>query len=217
MNRFMIKKAKRNILLTLLLLVLFTPMATAGISGSLHDFSTKVWSDGYRCKVCHTPHHGDSSHDYGPLWNHTTTTQTYTVYSSPTLEQTIGQPGDVSKLCLSCHDGTVAIDSYGGNSGSNYMTGPVAVGRNHDLSDDHPIGFQWTHQTGSCLNQSCHFGNSSGDPYSYTLRFYARPGLGTAWIECSTCHDPHNSGLGNPMLRMSNVQSALCLLCHNDK
>lgn len=36
-------------------------------------------------------------------------------------------------------------------------------------------------------------------------------------VECATCHDPHNAGVGAPptFLRVSNTGSAVCLACHN--
>ena len=72
------------------------------------------------CQYCHAPHSGIGK---GPLWAQTYSTQTYTMYSSTTSGlDTYKQPvaGSPSSLCLSCHDGTVAINSYGGalNPGS---------------------------------------------------------------------------------------------------
>ena len=216
----MIKTKKKDILLTLFLLVFFTHVALAEITGSAHDLSGAGYGSNEICIFCHTPHNGVSEVDgktYGVhLWNHEITSATYTLYNSPTLDATMEQPGGVSKLCLSCHDGTIAIDSFGGNSGTNYMSGSKAVGRNSDLSDDHPVGFRWEHQTNPECTTACHFGGPTGDPYSYEVRFYNHR------MECSTCHDPHNNGPeggsgDNPMLRMTMNGSALCLLCHNRK
>src|SRR5215472_1749968 len=58
------------------------------------------------CIFCHAPH---SASGAGPLWNHQLSVTTYTPYSSPTLKATVGQPTGSSKLCQSCHDGTVAL------------------------------------------------------------------------------------------------------------
>src|ERR1035437_6666309 len=61
------------------------------------------------CQYCHAPHSGIGK---GPLWSQTFSTQTYTLYSSSTAPQeTMKQPwaGGSSSLCLSCHDGTVAV------------------------------------------------------------------------------------------------------------
>lgn len=62
------------------------------------------------CVYCHTPH-GANTSIAAPLWNRTNKTNTYTLYNSVTLTQTVGQPGTNSLTCLSCHDGTVGIDS----------------------------------------------------------------------------------------------------------
>ena len=63
------------------------------------------------CVYCHTPHGANSQVD-APLWNRTVNTGTYQIYDKPrTLNRPIGQPGPNSLTCLSCHDGTISIDS----------------------------------------------------------------------------------------------------------
>jgi len=57
------------------------------------------------------------------------------------MDSTPGQPDGVSKLCLSCHDGTVALDSYGGVNGSTIITGSALLGT--DLSTSHPISMKY--------------------------------------------------------------------------
>jgi len=73
------------------------------------------------CVFCHTPHGATQSDEGGlalrsPLWNRRVPAgTTYTPYTSSTLDAlniTEGfnnTPGGSSKLCLSCHDGTLAI------------------------------------------------------------------------------------------------------------
>ena len=59
------------------------------------------------CSYCHAPHSGLNM----GLWNQKLTTQQYTVYQSNT-EKNIGiqpVPASSSNMCLSCHDGTVAV------------------------------------------------------------------------------------------------------------
>src|SRR5947209_13642867 len=90
--------------------------ANAQITGTDHDFSGFAWSDNQICKPCHTPHFAHP--ERGQLWNHDipSATQAYTLFGG-----TAGTSADidtVSKLCLGCHDGTVAVDSFGGNAGS---------------------------------------------------------------------------------------------------
>jgi predicted CXXCH cytochrome family protein len=197
---------KMRVLSAIFLLSLYPMAATALISGSAHDFSTEGWSGNKICEPCHTPHNADGSVADAPLWNHEVTSAIYNLYSSPTLDAPIGQPGGLSKLCLSCHDGTVALDAFGGNTGSISIGPPELLGT--DLRDDHPIGILWTHQTldgGDCTR--CHF--------SMPLPFFGPSGNKT--IECATCHDVHNDVSENYLLRESMAGSQLCLVCHQDK
>jgi len=93
------------------------------------------------CQRCHALHKS-SGGGPGPLWDHETTMATFILYSSNTLDATINSPSDFgSKLCLSCHDVTVAIDSYGGVTGTDFMTGLSMPGT--DLSNDHPVSFTY--------------------------------------------------------------------------
>ncbi len=175
--------------------------ATAEITGSDHDFTTEVWTDQI-CIVCHTPHNADTTITDSPLWNHGVTVSTFTPYDSATLDATVAQPGGTSKLCLSCHDGTIAIDTFGGNTGGDMMTGDANFGT--DLSDDHPIGFAFDAALVTADGEL-------NDPTATGLPLF---GTGGDQMECSTCHDVHNSDGFSSMLRLDNVGSALCLKCH---
>ena len=63
------------------------------------------------CVYCHTPH-GANTQIKAPIWNRTINTGEYKIYDKlRTLNRPIGQPGANSLTCLSCHDGTIAIDS----------------------------------------------------------------------------------------------------------
>jgi len=79
------------------------------------------------CVFCHTPHGADTTVS-APLWNKTKSTASYTMYDSPTMDQAEpGAPGGVSVACLSCHDGTQAMDVIINAPGSgNYSTGATA-------------------------------------------------------------------------------------------
>lgn len=71
------------------------------------------------CVFCHTPHGGRPSDPSTavPLWNRAMpdTSQVYQMYNSPNFDGATswinGKPQGVSLACLSCHDGTVGIDS----------------------------------------------------------------------------------------------------------
>ena len=86
--------------------------------------SVAIWMNTMRndytevCVYCHTPH-GANTTIAAPLWNRTNKGNTYTLYNIPlTSGQTATQPGVSSLTCLSCHDGTVAIDSIVNMPGS---------------------------------------------------------------------------------------------------
>lgn len=186
--------------------------SAASIAGSRHDFSAKGWGSTELCIFCHAPHNANVT--AGTLWNHAVTAATYTLYTSTTLNATLAQPaaGAPSKLCLSCHDGTVAIDSFqvGGamRTGTVFATGAVLVGT--DLSNDHPIGFVYD----AALVTADAAGGSPGlvVPAS-TSQVSANVPLYASKVECSSCHNVHDPVNGN-FLRVSNTGSALCLKCH---
>lgn len=205
------------ILATISMLTSTSP-ATGGIQGSVHDFSQQGWSGGEFCVVCHTPHDA-SSHQQAPLWNHTISDTVYELYGSPSLIYETEQPGpgNPSRLCLSCHDGTVAIDSFGGNGGNTNITGRANLGTN--LSDDHPVGVYWDHQTGTsnlyCLG--CH--RLEWDPDTSSFAFTGNPGQELKFynrrVECPSCHDVHNVNVQDEkLLRKTMDGSQLCLHCH---
>lgn len=175
--------------------------AAGTIVGSKHDL--KAISGGEICIVCHTPHNADISTTDAPLWNHTLTTASYTLYASPTLNATtISQPTGVSKLCLSCHDGTVAPDAFAGHAGTTVL--PVGTGGNLgvNLKKSHPVSFIYDDTMATADGE------------------LALPStLPTGWVnggkfECSSCHDVHNKTGFQAMLLKDNAASALCLTCH---
>ena len=140
--------------------------ASGAITGSKHDFSAATWSDQQICKPCHTPHNADISLT-GRIWAHDLSTATYkyhggTVAGADGSTSTDAGTGtaaqtdmdNASRLCLSCHDGTVALDSFMGKNGGKPTAGTkigaltqTQVGYNPDLatpdlSNDHPVGYK---------------------------------------------------------------------------
>ncbi len=183
------------------------------ISGSAHDFSGETWNPGGEiCVVCHTPHNADISVAEAPLWNHEVTAATFTPYSSVTLTATVGQPNNSSKLCLSCHDGTVALDNFGGQTGgTDFLSGNDTLGT--DLSNDHPVSF--TYDAALATADGGLFDpitQSSGVTVSGTIDDDLLLGN---MMECASCHDVHNGSGVAMLLKKSNAASALCLTCHN--
>ena len=190
-----------------------------GVVGSKHDIneyakiyngvpSTISGDEQERvCAFCHTPHHAldpaDNNADYLPLWSHDLTSKNYAPYASDTLNATIGDPLiGPSRLCMSCHDGVVAIDTHYKKAGDTInaaqLTGDIfsvsdaehgAVGAGDSLIGDHPIGFNYidAKNADKGLNpESDQFkGNGSGVTIKDTLH------LGTT-MTCATCHDVHN-------------------------
>jgi hypothetical protein len=221
-------KERRSLMRKLLILFLamallagLSAISFAEISGSVHDFSTSAWSGGQICLPCHAPHNV-ATPVIPPLWNHEVTTATYIVYDSPTLDAgPLGQPAGSTLLCLSCHDGTVAVDSFGGATGTFFIQGPSNLGT--DLSNDHPISFAYNTTLATT-------DGGLWDPASKEVTIgsggFTRSGtiqevmLQDNQLQCASCHDVHNDFVaggigGDPLLLISILSSELCLTCHN--
>ena len=138
--------------------------AGTGVNGSLHDMTLVVGNTadqmGRVCVFCHTPHHAvvTTNTDQLPLWNHTMTDDSqFTAYTWATPNNQGAIINDVlagpSRLCMSCHDGSIAIDQHGKAMSENgtikidtLNTGMDGAGRANltkDLSNTHPIGFDY--------------------------------------------------------------------------
>jgi len=194
-----------------------------GLMNSHHDFSGATWSGNEYCKPCHTPHNANMDVNNSPLWNHQVTSATFNIYSSNTLDANPGQPTGKSKLCLSCHDGTVAIDNHSGNTSGTIFAGFGSLST--DLGDEHPISINYdaalVAQDGE-LNDPTVTASGLGGTISEDL-------LENGKLECTSCHDVHlsrnsqgcigchdmhNGTTTTLSLWKSNNGSALCLTCH---
>jgi len=155
------------------------------------------------CVYCHTPHNADPTI---ALWNRKMPAVTYQLYSSSTLQATLNQPTGSSRLCLSCHDGILALGNLrepppGEELKLGPMSGKHMLGT--DLSDDHPISFVYD---GELAVRQGELVDPTTLPKSVHLD-------ATKQVQCTTCHDPHEDR--RPMfLRMSNDGGAMCLSCH---
>lgn len=188
------------------------------ISGSAHDFRGYLWNhSGEICEPCHTPHHTKPLP--APLWNHQLSTATYTMYDSvysPTMDADVSpQPNGASKICLSCHDGTVALENYGDiTDGTIFLYGKELIGT--DLTDDHPISFVYdtalSVKDGELFDPSIKPSGIIGSVGSVNDDMLLQ-----GKMECSSCHDVHNTRAvaGTKLLLKDNVGSALCLTCHD--
>jgi predicted CXXCH cytochrome family protein len=155
------------------------------------------------CIFCHTPHNATP---LSPLWNKALEPQAYTVYASPTLKAgPLPQPSGPTKLCLSCHDGTIAMGAVLNPAGGISMAGgdrlpPGSLSEfGLDLSGHHPVSFRYQDalpnaELAASLPPDLVFG-------------------GGGEVHCTTCHDPHNDGYGEFLLK-DNRYSALCITCH---
>jgi hypothetical protein len=212
--------------------------AKTGIVGSRHDinaFATEGGVGGVAkdsqervCAFCHTPHHayttdmaGAENADYLPLWSHELTAKTYTGYASDTLQAIVGDPlVGPSRLCMSCHDGVIAVDTHYLNlgvkkdgaqlTGDDFagITNPAAsgaVGKGTSLAGDHPIGFDYI--AAQTADQTAGGGLAAGIKVASTNKFLADGAPTSIFIvdtlygvangpktimTCSTCHEVHN-------------------------
>ena len=187
----------------------FGGVASAQIAGTGHDFSDGVGFDATwnaandrTCNVCHTPHTGDMTITGVPLWDHATTSAVFTLYTGVNMTEAATQPTGVTQLCLSCHDGTLGLDSFGG---ATVIGGPTAmqVGNSAfvgiDLSDDHPV---------SVTYGGVPAGLNAAPTDAATPLFGGN-------VECASCHEVHNSAGIASLLVMDPANSDLCLSCHD--
>lgn len=160
------------------------------------------------CVFCHTPH--QARRDIPYLWNREDSSVTFTTYKSSTLYAVVGQPSGGSKLCLSCHDGTIALGSVLSSpqeipfvGGIRFM--PEGLSKlGTDISDDHPVSFLYdaalAASNGELVSPALLTGNVKLD----------QSGL----LQCTSCHDPHDDVYGK-FLVQSNSYSGLCTSCHD--
>ncbi len=234
---------------------LMPSVSKATIIGSGHDFSPTgsygpaktnglarfVWggeANTYNnpCQVCHIPHKSQAyATAHAPLWNHAPGNSTYITYDANNSASFKG--GSItlgsSIACLSCHDGSVAINQTAGSSGAfktNSLSGAAVyaptfaietlkngaaasgngpyVGFN-DLTQMHPIGVSYT----ACV--------SGGDDELQAPTYDLLPKMlkgSTKTVECASCHDIHRttgaSATVSHELIVDLEGGALCLECH---
>ncbi len=142
----------------------------SGFSGFM-DYARNNY--GEVCVYCHTPH-GANSQSGAPLWNRTINTGSYTTYNFPLMsEQTPTQPGSASVACLSCHDGTIAIDSIIN------MPGPGRYLKTQETSQNILFLDKWQNPSG--IETIDH-----GVMWSGTSGYFSGP------YNCNRCHTEGN-------------------------
>jgi predicted CXXCH cytochrome family protein len=176
-------------------LVFGVASAHAGIATTKHNLGASTGSNiNYMttgtteiCVFCHTPHASNTAVK-APLWNKPVAAgasyTTYTTATSATIDGNVDMSG-VSLACLSCHDGTQAMDTMINKPGSGgyalagaAITGGVWTGLDQaagkmvnngqfismlgtDLTNDHPVGIQYCgggYSTGSASTSAASTG-----------------------------------------------------------
>jgi hypothetical protein len=243
-------KSLNLLTLTMVAGALLAFTARAGIVGSPHDFHTQSWNTDPSdpatvCGTCHVPHHADST--VVPLWGHQTTSSAFRMYNTNNVPVSSMQaavaasPNGPSLACLSCHDGTVAINTYGGvgyyttHGPASFITNSANLGT--DLTHSHPISVTYNSAlVGTGVGQDEWLWNpdttyvlqpDSGlfiPGNNMTINGFLLNGSHT--VECTSCHDVHNQEgtpydiNNNPKLvkivgTQAGVGSLLCRSCHN--
>jgi predicted CXXCH cytochrome family protein len=203
---------RRKILSVLLFYACSSVLHAQSVVNTVHNLSVsgpgtvKASTETEVCIFCHTPH---NSKPAGPLWNRNDPGVTYVLYNSSTIQAVPGQPDGSSRLCLSCHDGTIALGnvvsrttdiSFSG--GVTKMPGGVS-NLTTDLSNDHPISFQYN----SALSLS---DGQLKDPSAVSYPVSLENGK----VQCTSCHDPHRN-VYSDFLVASTQFSELCVKCHD--
>lgn len=201
----------------------------ANINGSKHDLSVGMGGHDYSfaysdssfvCVYCHTPHDPNTNSSGKLSWNRSFSASPYSLYSMPgpdsgsVAAQSLAS-SSYSVICLSCHDGTIAVASrvkmatradmdhsrvrgYIGHAG--IPSALQAAFSEGGMSNDHPVGVIYSNFANTALNPE----------NSITV---AGLKLFEGKVECATCHDPHSVN-NSAFTRIANTQSALCMTCH---
>lgn len=213
---------KKTVLLTAALVVLATSASALTIKNSKHDLSLnsgaswKSTTTNEICVFCHTPHNPAQN---VPLWNRTNPAAgSFTLYKTSATLTTVAQASafaadSISLFCMSCHDGVTGLGAMtntpptGTDSlNATPLTGGASLGIN--LQNDHPVGFNYA------TAQGADTGLVAMATANTSLGGNAFFGAGANMIECASCHKVHDNA-NAPFLRTTNLNSALCLACHN--
>jgi predicted CXXCH cytochrome family protein len=163
------------------------------------------------CLYCHAPHSGLGG--MTPLWGQTLSSQTYSLYTSTTIQNVATQPtmGAVSSLCLSCHDGTIApgqMVPYGNIAMTGSMNTPDVFGA--ALKTSHPISLKTPLVDSPDLVSTLATTGLTADPLKKVQ-------LVNGSVECTSCHEPHNQRIdpvSQNFLVRDGSSGQICLSCH---
>ena len=164
------------------------------------------------CIFCHSSHNASAE---GPLWNHQTTPAQFKTYDRSTMLSSAEAPNGATKLCLSCHDGTVAVGAVRGMSREVDMTnvgssGAIPSGRKSnlgtDLSGTHPVSVKFD-QRSAVMKQSLRW--PPVDPQRQV-------GVDAeGYVQCTSCHDPHGSRSVKYPFWQKATFNEVCQVCHD--
>ena len=184
-------------------------MAATNIANTVHNLTPtgpgtfKAPEATGLCVYCHAPHNASPTRG---LWNRALSGVTYQLYTSTTLKAVVNQPDGSSRLCLSCHDGTLAMGTLrnaqnGVQPTLGVLTGITKLGT--DLSIDHPVSFVYDSALVAARGELV---NPLTLPNAVKLDQNNE-------LQCTSCHDAHEDRHPN-FLRMDTRYGALCLTCH---
>ncbi|MBN2332505.1 MAG: cytochrome C [Deltaproteobacteria bacterium] len=186
----------------------------AGVADTRHNLSVSgpgeivATAEVRICIFCHTPHHASPTQ---PLWSRELSGASYDLYASTTIKAQPGQPTGASRLCLSCHDGTVALGLLHDAAVPITMAGGIttlpssrSTNLQTDLADDHPISFAYTAALAAVNGEL-------RDPATLPAAIKLEEG---SQLQCTACHNPHKDPYGK-FLVMDNAGAALCVACHD--
>jgi hypothetical protein len=209
------------------MLVFATVVWAGSITTTKHNLSVsgpgplKAVAETQICIFCHTPHSAKAD---TPLWNRNfdSVSASYSPYTSSTLDASPGQPTGASKLCLSCHDGLLALGDLMSEGTPIAMVGGVTtmptdsegyVGE--DLTGTHPVSFVFDDSLAST-------NNAKGDSPLHTPSTITDSDVKLdtdSMVQCTSCHDPHNNDnyVENsvPPFWPKATYEGVCLVCHN--
>ena len=198
----------------------FAALANPELPTNDKGMQVKATSQNEVCVFCHTPHGDPLKSGKAFLWNHKASSQTYTNYSSTSMNATIGDHGESSKMCLSCHDGTVAVgavDVFNGRLASDQTVTEMTVsgdgvnadgtiidsgtGYNSnlgtDLRNDHPVGFVYNSALATADGELV-----DPDDADYIGR---RAGAGVAAWNAQQVEDGGSAGTNDPVTATTRV------------
>lgn len=165
------------------------------------------------CLYCHAPHSGVGTPN-AALWSQTLSVQTYTNYSSTTLHNSTQQTtlGGASSLCLSCHDGTVAVGQtqpYGPLTMTGAMTPTDTFGAS--LQGSHPFSMKLPMVDAPDLVPSLASSHTTADLTKAVTLINNN-------VECTSCHSPHVQAIdtvSQNFLVRDGSSGQICLACHD--